>query len=133
MFLLHYYKLLVNKGVRLHARKQNSPRQHHRTMDLKLYMWHYKCNCLAKLWHEVVYIKGAVFVKTGPLIPTFDLPIQITKFTSTHIDQTIQKNRQLWLLNQSNQGTRFESQPPHIHQCKKHKPTRNTTLTCAIR
>ena len=49
-----------------------------------------RCNYLEFFWPEVVYIKGAIFEETGPLLPTSDLPIQITNVIFTHIDQTIQ-------------------------------------------
>ena len=52
-----------------------------------------RCECLAKLRPDLVYIHGAAFEQNGPLIPTPDLTIQIIEFTFTHerfLDQSIQ-------------------------------------------
>ena len=65
-------------------------------MGIAKHMQYPKYTCFANLCPYIIYIQGATYNQTGPLIPMFDLSKQIMEFTYTlniNINQAVQTEK----------------------------------------
>ena len=104
-----------------HLTLTNTIKQHGNQQDNTIPPWilrctcnNTRCECLAKLRPDIIYIHGATYKQNNPLIPTPDLTIQIIEFTFTRdgfIKQAIQTKETKYNLLIDYKSTRLENEP----------------------